>query len=108
MSRVPRMAMRIFVLRGRAPGYFGFTEDTGTRRNRIRSIGVAPTERFCPMEKPTKPRALDKHDGDEAHEALSFDPATLPAAVDVPAVARRTGEIIAQAARALLGRKVER
>ena len=52
------------------------------------------------MKKPKKPRAQDKQDGDEG---LSFDPTTLPAAVDFHAFARRTGEIIARAARALLG-----
>src|SRR3954454_24271189 len=77
----------------------------GTRRNGIRSFGVAPPERLCPMKTPKKPRAQDKQDGDER---LSFDPTTLPAAVDFHAFARRTGEIIARAARALLGRRVKR
>jgi hypothetical protein len=60
------------------------------------------------MEKPKKPRAQDKHDGDDEHGALSFDPATPPAAVDFHGFARRAGEIIARAAKALLGRGTKR
>jgi hypothetical protein len=54
------------------------------------------------METPKKPAPHDKQDGEEA---LSFDSATPPAPVDVHAFARRAGEIIARAARALLGRR---
>jgi hypothetical protein len=56
------------------------------------------------METPRKPAAKDKDDD----EALEFDPTTLPAPVDFHAFARRTGEIIARAARAVLGRRVKR
>jgi hypothetical protein len=54
------------------------------------------------MEPPKKPIPSDELDGEEP---LSFDPTTPPAPVDVRAFARRTGEIIARAARALLGRR---
>jgi len=58
------------------------------------------------METPRKPAAQDQDkDGDEA---FAFDPTTLPAPVDFHAFARRTGEIIARAARAVLGRRVKR
>jgi hypothetical protein len=62
------------------------------------------TGRVCPMETPKKPTAQDK-DGDEA---LSFDRTAPPAPVDFHAFGRRTGEIIARAARALLWRRVKR
>jgi hypothetical protein len=57
------------------------------------------------MEKPKKPAARDRQDGEEA---MSFDPATPPAPVDVHAFARQAGEIIARAARALLPKRVKR
>ena len=62
------------------------------------------TGKVCSMETAKMPRTQDK-DGDET---FSFDPTTPPAAVDIHAFARRTGEIIARAARALLGRRVKR
>jgi hypothetical protein len=57
------------------------------------------------MEKPKKPAPRDRQDGEEA---MSFDPATPPAPVDVHAFARRTGEIIARGARVLLDKYVKR
>ena len=46
------------------------------------------------MEKPKKPRAQDKHDGDDPHGALSFDPATPPAAVDVHGFAQERVKLL--------------
>ena len=60
------------------------------KRNGIRLVGVARTEGFCPMETTMKSAPHDKQDGEEA---LSFDPTTPPAQVDVHAFARRAGEI---------------
>ena len=54
------------------------------------------------METPKNPTPHE-HDGDET--LLSFDRRAPPAPVDVHAFARRAGEIIARAARALLGRR---
>jgi hypothetical protein len=54
------------------------------------------------------PKKLEPHYKQDDDKALSFDPTTLPAPVDVHAFARRAGEIIARAARALLGRRVKR
>jgi hypothetical protein len=55
---------------------------------------------LCPME-PPKETTPHHENGDNN---LTFDPNTSPAPVDVHAFARRAGEIIARAARALLRR----
>jgi hypothetical protein len=57
------------------------------------------------METPKQTSPQEKQHGDEA---LSFDRTAPPAPVDVHAFARRAGEIIARAARALLGKRVKR
>ena len=81
---------------------FGFT--VPREAERVSIDRRCSNGKVLPMETPRKPAAKDKDDD----EALEFDPTTLPAPVDFHAFARRTGEIIARAARAVLGRRVKR